>query len=180
MFIAVAHIGGSIIAILMLGVVALLIGAWHQKRIGNVEMQHIASRIGVTVDDVNDEKHMPQFIDFMSERFSIDHFSNRFSDLCWWVLGAWNWLGLLLQIGLLGWVIWLTYSESAENAIYAWGVVAEALFFWIVGWMFSLLCRLLTGRYPGQAKGVRKGLSEMLETRKAKHAQPYREYLEPE
>jgi len=164
MLTAIAHIVGAILATGALGVTALLIGMWHRERFNKSTLQEIATRLGIPVDDFNDEKHIAKAVEFMSERFSTDRFSNRLSDLCGWLQSSWSWLGALLQLGLLVGVIWLTVTDSLENAIYAWGVVAEGLFFWVTGALFAFLCRLLTGRYPGQARQVRKGLAELLNT----------------
>jgi hypothetical protein len=79
---------------------------------------------------------------------------------------VWGWLGLLLQIAVLLGVIWYTFTESAETAVYAWFIVAISLFFWTASVVFSLVCRLLTGRYPGEAKQARKSVAEFLNARR--------------
>jgi len=164
MLTAIAHIVGAILATVALSVIAFLIGMWQRERFSKSTLQEIATRLGIPVDDLNDEKHVSKAVEFMSERFSNDRFSNRLSDLCGWLQASWGWLGALLQLGLLVGVIWVTVTDSLENAIYAWGVVAEGLFFWGMGALFGFLCRLLTGRFPGQARQVRKGLAELLNT----------------
>lgn len=164
MLTAIAHIVGAILATVALGVIAFLIGIWHQERFSKSTLQEIATRFGIPVDDLNDEEHASKAVEFMSERFSNDRFSNRRSDLCGWLQASWGWLGALLQLGLLVEVIWVTVTDSLQNAVYAWGVVAEGLFFWVTGAFFAFLCRLLTGRYPGQARQVRKRLAELLNT----------------
>ncbi|MGL6246236.1 hypothetical protein [Pseudomonas sp.] len=164
MLTAIAHIVGTMLATVALGVIALLIDTWHRERFSKSTLQEIATRLGIPVDELNDEKHASKAVEFMSERFSNDRFSNRLSDLCGWLQATWGWLGALLQLGLLIGVIWLTVTDSLENAIYAWGVVAEGLFFGVTGALFAFFCRLFTGRYPGQARQVRKGLAELLNT----------------
>ncbi|MNP36030.1 hypothetical protein D3C76_1293870 [compost metagenome] len=115
---------------------------------------------------MNDEKHVSKAIEYMSERFSNDRLSNRLSDLFGWLRAAWDWLGSLLQIGILVGVIWFTVTDALTNAIYAWSIVAIGLFFWIASMLFTFLCRLFTGRYPGQAKQARKRLVELLNTQR--------------
>jgi hypothetical protein len=161
---AIAHIVGAILATVALGMITLLIGMRHREKFSRTTLQEIATRLGIPVTDLDDEKHISKTVEFMSERFSNDRFSNRLSDLCGWLQISWFWLGALLQLGLLVGVIWITVTDSLDNAIYVWGVVAEGLFFWVTGALFTFVCRLLTGRYPGQAKQVRKGLSELVNT----------------
>ena len=166
MLIAILHIAGVIFGTIALGVIVFLISSWEIKRNNRAVMQDLSIRLGVAVEDLSDEKLSPRIVELTSERFSNDRFSNRFSDLCGAVRTVWDWLGSLLQIGTLVGVVWMTVTESLTNAVHAWWIVAIGVFFWIAGVLFALLCRLLTGRYPGQAKKARKGMAEFLSARR--------------
>jgi hypothetical protein len=48
-------------------------------------------------------------------------------------------------------------------AVHAWWVVAIAVFFWITSLAFSFTCKLLTGRYPGQARHARNALVKIVQ-----------------
>lgn len=166
MLIALLHIAGAILGTVAFGVLVLFIASWEIERNNRAYMQDLAIRLGVAVEELTDEKLSSKIVEVTSERFSSDRFSNRLSDLCGGVRTVWVWLGSLLQIGALLGVVWYTATESLTNAIYAWWIVAIGVFFWIAGVFFSLVCRLLTGRYPGQAKKARKGMAEFLSARR--------------
>ena len=166
MLIAILHIAGAIFGTIALGVIVFLISSWEIERNNRAVTQDLSIRLGVAVEDLSDEKLSPRIVELTSERFSNDRFSNRFSDLCGAVRTVWDWLGSLLQIGTLVGVVWMTVTESLTNAVHAWWIVAIGVFFWIAGVLFALLCRLLTGRYPGQAKKARKGMAEFLSARR--------------
>lgn len=166
MLIAILHIVGAILGTVALWMFVLFVSSWEMRRNNRAVMEDMSIRLGVAVEDLADESLSPRIIELTSERFSNDRFSNRFSDLCGSVRTIWDWLGSLFQIGVLIGVVWNTFTESLSNAIQAWWIVAIGLFFWIAGVLFALACRLLTGRYPGQAKKARKGIAEFLSTRR--------------
>lgn len=170
MLIAILHIVGAILGTIAFGVIVLLISSWEIERNNRALLEDLALTLGVAVEDVTDEKHSSKIVALTSERFSNDRFSNRLSDLCGVVRTAWDWLGSLLQIGTFLGILWFTVTESLTNAIYAWWIVAIGVFFWIAGVLFALACRLLTGRYPGQAKKARKGMAEFLNARRKQMA----------
>jgi len=78
----------------------------------------------------------------------------------------WGWLGLLLEAAVLIGVVWYTITDNLDTAVFAWVIVAIALFFCITVVVVSLICRLLTGRDPGQAKLARKFMAEFLKSRR--------------
>jgi len=166
MLIAIAHLVGALLATAALGVATLFISSWELKRNNKAEWIDVATRLGVAVEDLDDENLVPRVVELTSERFSNDRLSNRLSDLCGLVRTAWAWLGSLLQIGTFLGVAWFTATESLTNAASAWWIFGIGLFFWITGMLFGLSCRVLTGRYPGQAKQARKAMAKFLSTRR--------------
>lgn len=163
--IAVAHIAGSLLVGLVVGISVFLFATWMGDRIQKQELEEAASKLGVTVADMNNEEVVPKLIQLSSERFSSELLRNRLSDFCSVIQVVWKWLGTLTQAAVLVGVIWYTFTESKEIAVYAWFLVGIGLFFSISQMLFWFLCRLLTGRYPGQAKGARKALAEFLNAR---------------
>jgi len=167
--IAVGHIGGSILALVILGFVLLILLAWESERSKKHLLEEAAAKLGVSVDDLNREELTTRLVQLSAERSSDELLRNRLSDLCGVIRTLWDWGGLLLQAVVIGAALWFTITESAGNAVYAWFAVGVAILFWLASAAFSLTCRLLTGRYPGEAKVARKALAEFLKNR---HVRP--------
>lgn len=166
MLIAIFHIVGAMLVTLVFGAIVLFVASWESERNKKVELQNLATKLGVAVEELTDEKFSSKVVELTFERFSDERLSNRLSDFCGFLRAAWDLLGSLLQVGVLLGVVWYTITESITNAIYAWWIVPIGLFFWIAGTLFAFACRLLTGRYPGQAKQTRKAMADFLSTRR--------------
>lgn len=162
MLIAISHIVGAILGTVASGAIVLFVSSWANERNRRAALEELAITLGVAVEDLADEKLSPRIVALTSDRFSNDRISNRFSDLCGTVQTIWDWFGWLLQIGTFFAVVWFTVTESLANAAYAWWIVAIGVFFFIASVLFALTCRLLTGRYPGQAKKARKVMTDFL------------------
>jgi hypothetical protein len=160
--VAIAHIGGAAIAVFVFGIGVAIVSAWELKRNQRVALEEMSLAIGVPIDDLNNSEHTPKVLQFSSDKFSSELPRNRVSDLCGLIRTAWGWLGLLLEVGIFAAVVWYTTTDSFQNAVYAWWIVAVALVVWVVSVVFALLCNFLTGRYPGQARQVRKSLGEFV------------------
>ena len=158
--IAVAHVLGAIIAVLTFGAAVLALSAWELKRNQKAAAEEISIALGIPVESLDNAENASKVVRFTAARFSSDFFRNRLSDLCGWVQIGWGWLGTLLQVGVLIGVIWYSFTDSAQNAVHAWWVVGIAVFFWITSVAFGLVCKLVTGRFPGQARQARKQLAE--------------------
>ena len=162
MLTAAAHIVGAILALFALGALLLFIGVkegeWNKRRL----LQELATRLGVPVQALDEERYADQIVKFTSERTSSELFRNRLSDLLGWVRTLWNLLGALLQVFALGAAVWLSVTENSSNAVVAWFAPGIALVFWIVAVVFSLVCLVLTGRFPGEARAGRKGVAQYL------------------
>lgn len=162
MLIALAHIVGAIVVVLAFGTFTLWVAGWEVERNQKKESEEIAIRLGVSVADLDNQELYPRLIRLSSERFSNDLFRNRLSDLAGLIRTGWSWLGTLIQVIVFGTVVWQIFSEGPDNAAFVWFLVAISIFFWLTSVAFSLFCRLLTGRYPGQANAARKSLAEFL------------------
>lgn len=160
--IAIAHIVGSIITLVIFGFVVMLIAAWEADRNQKQITEEVSVTLRVKVEDLGSEELAPKVIQLSSEKFSTELFRNRFSDFCGLIRTLWDWLSVLAQVVVLLAVIWYTITDNTENAVYAWFIVGISVTFWLVGVIFSLICKLLTGRYPGQAKQARKEAAEWI------------------
>jgi len=166
MLTAIGHIGGSLIAIMALGMIRFLLDAWESKKVEGKRLREVANKLGVSVDDLDDEAIAHRVIEYSSAKYKSELFRNRLSDLCGGIRTAWAWLWSIIQLLITVAVIWSTAKESIENAVYAWWAVGAYMLCWLTSIAFSLVCYFLTGRYPGEAAKSRKGLAEYLEQRK--------------
>lgn len=159
----VAHLVGALLTSLGLGVASVLLAAWSQDRASKRRVEDISLALGVPASAIEaDDSHMPRIFEYNSRHFSADLIANRVSDLCGTLRTAWSWLGLLVQVGIVAGVFWSMFDQGRDHAVLMWFVPAAAVFFWIVGIAFSFACLLLTGRYPGESRAVRKGLAAYL------------------
>ncbi len=165
--IAVAHVLGAIIAVFAFGVAVLTLSAWELKRNQKAAAEEISIALAIPVESLDNAENAPNVVRFTAARFSSDLLRNRLSDLCGLIQVGWEWLGTLLQVGVLIGVIWYSFTDSAQNAVHAWWVVGIAIFFWITSVAFGFACKLVTGRYPGQAKQARKELAEYVRNQRA-------------
>ena len=160
--IAIGHIAGAVIASIILGLVILFISSWELERNKKIATGELALKLGISVSDLEDEDKIeqlvPKIIEISMEKFSDELFKNRISDFLGIIRTAWNWLSNILQVILIIAVCWYTLTDDLGNAVYAWLINAIVIFFFIVGVVFALICKILTGRYPGQAKEARKSL----------------------
>lgn len=164
--VAVAHIVGSILAVVALWIVAVVIAAWETSHNERKAMDEIALHFGIPVDSLDADENSSKIIRFASDKYSSELLRNRLSDLSGFLRTVWGWIGSLTQIAIVIGVSWFTFTDDLQNAVNSWFIVAVFVIFSIVSIVFSLVCKLLTGRYPGQAKQVRKHLSGVLNKQK--------------
>jgi hypothetical protein len=151
--------------VIVLGIAFLFLGSWVDEKVKKQQREEMALMLGVSVTELEKEELIPKIVEVSSERYSSDLLTNRLSDFCGLIRTVWVWFGSLLEIVVLLAVLWYTFTDSKELAIFAWSIVGISLFFWITTVLFSFLCRLFTGRFPGQAKLARKAMSEFLNSR---------------
>jgi hypothetical protein len=136
-----------------------MLARWEEKRNSKNANQEISLALGIPVDEIGEEEHSVKVFQYVANKYSSEHFCNRLSDLCGSVQVVWNWVGFALRYGFLIGVIWSTVKYDLSDCVYAWGVLGILLFAWISSYTIGLICYLLTGRFPGQAKQARKLLS---------------------
>ena len=162
-FIAIAHIFGALflIAGIELGDFMYRLREWEIERSYKSQHEEISIALGIPVDEIYNTEHKMRVVQFMAERFSSELFCNRLSDLCELMQTIWNWLGRCVFVGtLFGIILFTTIDLSCS--VYAWWLIPIALFFRLSSLFFALVCELLTGRFPGQAKQSREKLTEFI------------------
>lgn len=155
---AFGHITGAFVVLSLFEIGTLLLANYQMQKGQKQVLLEISSTLGVTIEDLNNKELAPKITAFFLQKFNNDHFGNRLSDLLGHLLTIWKVLGAFIQWGFLIYVVWQTVINSYSFAVYAWFVIPIAVFIWIVSYFFSVLCWLITGRYPGQAKAVRKAV----------------------
>jgi hypothetical protein len=162
---AIGHIVGALIVLVAFGIGVLMLAGWESERNRKTAIEEMSLALGISASDLENAEHQAAVVQFAATRFSSELLRNRLSDLCGWVQTGWGWLSLLLQVGVLLGVVWYTITDNASNSVHAWWIVAVSFFFWISSVMFALTCKLLTGRFPGQARQARKMLAEVIQQR---------------
>lgn len=74
---------------------------------------------------------------------------------------------MLIQVGVLLGVLWYTFTDDLSNGVHAWWIIVIAFFFSVSSVLFALICKLLFGRFPGQARQARKMLAEVVQQQRA-------------
>jgi hypothetical protein len=163
--IAIAHIGGTAIALVTFGVAenVLMTRADAQRNSRELEQYMIAN--GVSMAELRRRQFSTQVIQLLSARYSSELLRNRLSDLCGVLRTTWEWIRVL-TIGLAFLVVvWYTITQSLTFARFAWFTVALAVFFWVSHGAVTLVCKLATGRYPGEARSARAAVEESIRMR---------------
>lgn len=164
LLVAIGHIVGALVLYALLMMAILAISSWEAVRNRKILLNDLAFRLGVPVTDLENEEKAeelaPKVFEILMEKFSDEHFRNRFSDFLGVVRSIWNWFGGALQVVFIIAVCWYSFTEALDNAIYAWFINAAIVFFYVFGVVYSLICKLLTGRFPGQAKEARQLLTK--------------------
>lgn len=161
--IALAHITGSVVVMFLLGFGILMLSAWELDRNTKNALAELSIKLNIPIDEIENEEHTNTIIKAMSEENSSEKFTNRFSDLCGYIRITWNVFISIIVISIIIGVSWLTYDDHLNNAIYAWSVIPVYLVGVIISILFSLICKVLTNKHPGQARSGRKYISKYLE-----------------
>lgn len=160
--VSISHIAGAIAVLVAFGLGLIMLAAWEQERNQKSAFQEASFALGIPIDDLGKDENLDRLIQYSAAKYSAELFRNRFSDLCGWIQLGWVWLSNIFQTAVLLGVIWYTVTDDLSNAVNAWWVVVAAFFFWISSALFALTCKLLTGRFPGQARQVRKALAQVI------------------
>ena len=156
--VAIGHIVGALVAFLVFGLIVAALAEWEIEHNRKTVLQEMSLALGLPVDEIDKPENQDRVIQFAAARFSSELLRNRLSDLCGYVQIIWAWFGNAVLVCVLLGVIWYSITDDPSSAVHAWSIVAIAFFFWVLSVAFALLCKLLTGRFPGQARQARKML----------------------
>jgi hypothetical protein len=160
--IAVLHILGALVSLLAISTPLFFLGFWIDQRNAERGLQDATVDLGRPLSEFDSPEFAPELLRYLGAKYSDDLIKNRLSDFLGSVLTAFNWLLVLIQLVVVGSVAWYSFTENQTYAVYAWFVLLIPVFGLIISLCVSVLCKLVTGRFPGQAKQARKILAERI------------------
>jgi hypothetical protein len=135
---------------------------WHLERVKKRNEAEMSWKIGVSHQELDDNNETGilngKIFGFLSQKYSNELLSNRVSDLCGVVLKIWSNSGNVIQIIVFLMVLWGSFSGKRDDIVMLWIVPVLCFAWWVVAVVFSLICSVLTGRLPGEAKEGRQQL----------------------
>jgi hypothetical protein len=165
--VAIAHLIGAVLAYFVLGIAAGMGWVLWQQRIRQKSYEELSGRFNIPASQVQseDDENSPRMLQYFAERSSSELLRNRLSDFCGVLLVAWNILGLVATLGWFLLIAWSTFTENKNDANQVWWLFAINLVFVLIAIAFWGICRLLFGRYPGEARRLRKYLAQVVKAR---------------
>ncbi len=168
------HVFGAILA---LAVLALFTGWVHQMVTAGMEASDKtkASKLtGIPIDDLENHSLKETLNSYNIQRSDPKLFANRISDLCGTLLSVFLLFSAFAQVIFIFLGAYFSVRHP-ELAPIAWASVATAVAAWIMSLVLTFLCRILSGRAPGQARVMRRTLALEAErnSRLAQYAQDH-------
>lgn len=157
---AAGHYAGAVVLSVALGIGWFWLGAWEEGRNRNRALEEIALALGVSVEELSDERMTPKILDFLGARFSYELFRNRLADFIGVSLAIWRWMGYLIELLVLGVVAWYTVTDDRSAAVFAWLIIPLNLFVMASIVIAGIACKILTARYPSQPRNGRMIVAE--------------------
>lgn len=154
--VAIFHIVGTVVTLVVFGHLVVGILQSLQERNHKRVLQEIATTLGLPMSALEKKVNRPKYVQVASERYSNELLRNRLSDLCGVMLTLWVLIGALIQWGIVGYTIWLLFTEGPSIGLFPWVAVGVAIFFWLASMILLFACYILTGRFPGEARASRE------------------------
>lgn len=155
-----AHVAGAFAVIVVLGFVYAIIGAKIRNGIALRELDMIALKLGVSVEELDDLASSNEFNTAVLERNSPDLARNRLSDVLGLLSRAVSVAEILAIIAAVIAVAVVTFEDGAGGLVIFWAVPAIMVLSASASLVISAFCYILTGRAPGQASATRKELAK--------------------
>jgi len=155
---ALFHILGSLITVLIVFLAIGEFAKWDYERNKKLEREELSLALNLKIDEIFLNKNMPRVIEYSTIKFSDELLRNRLSDFIGIIRSLFDWIGFLLMPIVFLAVIWFTVIENTDHAVFSWAVIGVAIFFFILTMLLSSICKLITGRFPGEAKAQRESL----------------------
>jgi hypothetical protein len=162
--IATLHIAGAIVVLRILYPLTHSLEDWMNDRFIRQRSEWASITLGVKVEDLLSETNLPEYVKLLANSYSSELLRNRVADLYDIFVTAWVKTGQLVQVIISLSVLWYTFTNNTDIAIYAWAVVGMEIAIPLVSLPALYACRLFTGRNPGEPKRTRKAISELIET----------------
>lgn len=161
--IAIAHILGSVIALIVMSIALVSVEAWSEKKELKAATEDVALSLGIPLMDLDDIKHTDAIVEYYHCKYTSERFTNRLADSIGGALTIWGWLGMVVKIFFLGFVVWFVIDQSLDGAIYAWMNLMISLVFYIFGFVVAVVTKAVLGRYPCEPKRSRILLADYIE-----------------
>ena len=149
---ALLHIAGTLVTLFVLMVVSGAVSEWRSQQRSRDVMVKAAIHLDVPLQELETGKHDKDLARFLAERFDTDRISNRLSDLFRPLVIVVEGISYVSQLGVVGVAAWRVFTVDPAYGVHAWFAVGIALFFLIVVAIVVAVCKLVTGRAPGEAK----------------------------
>lgn len=160
--IAVLHLVGALLSMLILSTALYLVGAWIDRSNAERVLQDASITLARPLAQLETPEFNPEIIRYFAAKYTDDLMQNRLSDFLGLLLAAFNWLVLLVETVVFVAIAWFSFTDNQGNAVYAWIVPAIAVASFAIAMCIIALCKLMTGRFPGEARRARRGLAECI------------------
>lgn len=160
--IALGHLAGAVLASMLIGLLLAKLANQISKKMFEHGSAERTIKLGSGVAEFDYNKLSPAHLQYLSERYSSELLNNRLSDFIGVIQIIWGWGGFAAQVIVFCFVAWNTFADGLSNAVFAWSLIAISIFTWVVLYVISFICYLLTGRFPGEAKQQRSVVSETM------------------
>jgi hypothetical protein len=157
------HVFGAFFISIFLGLGMQWFAEWERRRNEKIAASEAAIALNIPISQIDEPENQEGLTAYAIQKSSPELLANRLSDFCgliqylavvvWWIL----------QTIIFVTAAYLGFTESADQAAFAWLVPVFSIVVWIVLIMLGYTCKIITGRYPGQAKMMRKFISEKIE-----------------
>ena len=160
--VVILHIAGVVVVTGALFFTQAVMLIWHLERVAKRNEVEMAWKLGVSQRewDANVETGVldGKIFEFLSQKYSNELFSNRVSDLCGVLLRVWTIGGNVIELVCFLGILWVSFSGNRDEIVTLWIVPVLCVVWWVVDVVFSLICSVLTGRLPSEAKAGRQQL----------------------
>lgn len=169
--IALGHVVGAALLLIAFDIYIEKLRNLIQKNANKKIIEETAATLCVQVSEIDEEYSQVAYKKFLhgnskedgglSEkhfqylwgRYSDNDFKNRFSDMAGTVVAIIGKIGDVIKILL---ALYIVFIVGEANLI--WYVIPVSIVAWIAIFFIDFVCRLLTGRFPGEAKNYRQWL----------------------
>ena len=158
MLIAIFHLAAATIVSGAIGIFVFLLSVYEATRNQKRQFAELSLTHGVALPDLDSGRLPSEFVRLLSMRYGSDLLQNRISNFAGTIRTLWGWIGFAINSVISVAVLWFTFAKDYGIAPLMWSIVGIQLFFFLASVAFSLVCKLATGRYPGEAKQSRDAL----------------------